>query len=93
MVLLSILPVGLLQAWASVEYGTWHARAAEFLQTGFMDKLRWMRVVRDSIFAFGALVLGWFVLGLLTGRSFDRRAEVREGGADVHPLPERAMGD
>ena len=33
MVLLSMLPVGLMQAWASVEYGTWYARSAEFLQT------------------------------------------------------------
>ncbi len=63
MVLLSLLPIGLMQTWASVEYGTWYARSAEFLQTGFMDKLRWMRVFGDSIFAIGIIVLGWFVLG------------------------------
>jgi hypothetical protein len=28
MVLLSVLPVGLLQAWASLEYGMWYARPA-----------------------------------------------------------------
>ena len=33
MVLLSLLPVGLLQTWASVEKGTWYARSAEFMQT------------------------------------------------------------
>ena len=33
MVLLSMLPIGLMQAWASVEYGTWYARSAEFLHT------------------------------------------------------------
>ena len=33
MVLLSLLPVGLLQTWASVEHGMWYARSAEFLQT------------------------------------------------------------
>src|SRR5207245_1380554 len=32
MVLLSMLPIGLMQAWASVEYGTWFARSAEFMQ-------------------------------------------------------------
>ena len=32
MVILSMLPVGLLQAWASIERGTWYARSAEFLQ-------------------------------------------------------------
>lgn len=69
MVLLSLLPVGLLQAWASVEHGMWYARSAEFTQTGIMDKLRWMRVIGDTLFALGAVVLGWFVLGLKTGWS------------------------
>lgn len=69
MVLLSILPVGLLQTWASVERGTWYARSAEFLQTGLMDRLRWLRVVGDTIFAAGVMALGYFVLGLKTGWS------------------------
>jgi nitric oxide reductase subunit B len=34
----------------------------------------------DTIFAFGALVLGWFVLGLVTGHSFDRGSKVLEEG-------------
>jgi nitric oxide reductase subunit B len=93
MVLLSVLPVGLLQGWASLEYGTWYARSSEFMQTDLMNTLRWLRVIGDSIFAVGALSLGWFVLGLLTGHSFDLRAEVREGESDIHQLPERAMGD
>ena len=33
MVLISMLPIGLMQAWASVEYGTWYARSAEFLHS------------------------------------------------------------
>lgn len=69
MVLLSLLPVGLLQTWASVEHGLWYARSAEFLQTGTMDVLRWLRVVGDTIFAVGILGLGWFVVGLKTGWS------------------------
>jgi len=80
MVLLSLLPIGLLQAWASVQYGTWYARSAEFLQTGGMNVLRWMRVPGDSLFALGALVLGWFVFGLWTGHSYDPSAgAVQEG--------------
>jgi nitric oxide reductase subunit B len=71
MVVLSMLPVGLMQAWASVEYGTWYARSSEFLQTPLLTRLRWMRMFGDSLFAFGALVLGWFVLGLVTGHSFE----------------------
>ena len=38
MVLLSLLPVGLMQTWASVEHGNWYARSAEFLQTSWMDR-------------------------------------------------------
>jgi nitric oxide reductase subunit B len=69
MVLLSLLPVGLLQAWASVERGMWYARSAEFLQTPLMDALRWMRVVGDSVFALGIVGLGAFVLSLKVGRA------------------------
>jgi nitric oxide reductase subunit B len=69
MVLISLLPIGLMQGWASVQYGTWYARSAEFLQTGTMNTLRWMRVPGDSLFAIGALILGWFVFGLWTGAS------------------------
>jgi nitric oxide reductase subunit B len=79
MVLLSVLPIGLMQAWASVEYGTWYARSAEFLQTGIMGRLRWLRMIGDSIFAIGALALGWFVLGLVTGHSYDKTGYVAEG--------------
>ena len=53
MVLLSMLPIGLMQAWASVEYGTWYARSAEFLHSGGMNQLRWMRMIGDTIFAAG----------------------------------------
>jgi nitric oxide reductase subunit B len=93
MVVLSLLPIGLMQTWASVEYGTWYARSAEFLQTGMMDKLRWMRMFGDTTFAVGSLVLGYFIVGLITGHSYDRRkpALVREesdavafGGAHAH---------
>ena len=88
MVLISLLPIGLMQAWASVQYGTWYARSAEFLQTGTMNTLRWMRVPGDSLFALGALVLGWFVLGLLTGHSYDKRGTVQEGEPVVEPVHE-----
>jgi len=84
MVVLSMFPIGIMQAMASIEYGTWYARSAEFLQTPTMQFLRWMRVPGDVLFALGAAMLGWFVLGLLTGHSFekesafDREAEERE---------------
>src|SRR3954447_5413366 len=72
MVILSMLPVGLLQAWASIEHGTWYARSSEFMQSGSMQTLRWMRVPGDILFAIGAALFAWFVLGLLTGHSLDK---------------------
>jgi nitric oxide reductase subunit B len=71
MVVLSMFPIGILQAKASIEYGTWYARSAEFMQSGPMQALRWMRVPGDVLFALGAALLGWFVLGLLTGHSYE----------------------
>ncbi len=70
MLLLSLLPIGLMQTMASVETGYWYARSAEFLQTGIMGTFRWLRVVGDSVFAIGAFGLVIFVIGILTGRSY-----------------------
>jgi nitric oxide reductase subunit B len=70
MVVISLLPVGLMQTWASVEHGYWYARSPEFLQSGLINQLRWLRVIGDTIFAIGCLVLVWFVVGLSTGHSY-----------------------
>jgi nitric oxide reductase subunit B len=70
MVLLSLLPIGLLQAHASVQTGLWYARSAEFLQQDVFVVLRWLRAVGDAIFAAGGLAFGWFVLGLWRGWSY-----------------------
>ncbi len=70
MCVLSLLPVGLMQTWASVDQGYWYARSAEFLQTPVMQNLRWMRVLGDTIFFLGAVALVIFVAGLKTGHSF-----------------------
>jgi nitric oxide reductase subunit B len=69
MVVFSLLPVGLMQTWASVEHGYWYARSAEFLQTDIMETLRWFRAFGDTIFAAGALLFVIFVIGLSTGKS------------------------
>jgi nitric oxide reductase subunit B len=60
------------------------------MQTDVMNRLRWMRIVGDTVFAAGALTLGWFVQGLVTGRSFDTHGRVRAGGSAVVPAEERA---
>ncbi len=85
MVLLSLLPIGLMQTWASVEHGTWYARSAEFMSREIIDLFVWLRTIGDTIFATGALVLGWFVLGLKTGWSFtdEELPYARDGGTPV----------
>ena len=90
MALLSLLPIGLMQTWASVEYGTWYARSAEFLQTGLMNDLRWMRAIGDTTFAVGALILGYFVLGLITGHSYTKGEPVKVNEPEL-ALPSGAV--
>lgn len=78
MVLISVLPVGLMQTWASVKFGMWYARSAEFMNQPILDIFRWLRVIGDTIFTIGALALGWFVLGLKTGHSVEKEIDVSE---------------
>lgn len=75
MIVLSLLPVGLMQTWASVEHGMWYARSANFLQTPLMSKLRWLRVIGDTVFTFGIAGLVWFIIGLKTGWSLAGKQE------------------
>ncbi len=89
MVLLSDLPRGLMQTWASVEQGMWYARSAEFTQTELMDILRWLRVIGDTIFAIGVLALGWFVLGLKTGWSYRDDEPDDQAGPVLEPAAHR----
>lgn len=72
MVLLSVLPIGLAQTFASVKHGLWYARSEEFMQNPWLHHIRWMRIIGDTLFALGTLVLGWFVMGLKTGWSFKK---------------------
>ena len=72
MVLLSILPVGLMQTIASIKHGMWYARSAEFMQDSTISYFRWLRIVGDTIFAAGTVALAWFVIGLKTGWSVNK---------------------
>jgi nitric oxide reductase subunit B len=49
------------------------------MQSPLINRIRWTRIFGDSLFAFGAMVLGGFVLGLLTGHSYDKKNLVKEG--------------
>ena len=79
MALLSLLPMGMLQAIASVNEGMWYARSAEFMQQPVMETLRWLRAIGDTIFAIGMVALALFVVGLKFGWSF------KKGEFDIKP--------
>lgn len=75
MVLISTLPVGMMQTWASVEHGMWYARSADFLHSDIVKTFQWLRIIGDTIFAIGAIILGWFVIGLKLGWSLTKDHE------------------
>ncbi|MCA9728341.1 MAG: cbb3-type cytochrome c oxidase subunit I, partial [Candidatus Eisenbacteria bacterium] len=87
MVVLSLLPIGLAQTWASVEHGLWFARSAEFLQQPALQTLRWMRLVGDVVFLSGVVALAWFLLGLITGHSYRTFGETARDGGKVARRP------
>jgi nitric oxide reductase subunit B len=72
MIVLSLLPIGLMQAYASMEHGLWFARSAEFMQQPLVVALRWLRIVGDTVFLVGVAALTWFLIGLKTGWSYAR---------------------
>lgn len=69
MILISLLPIGLMQTWASVNLGMWYAQSATFMSRDIVHFFVWMRIIGDTIFAVGALALVWFIIGLKTGWS------------------------
>ena len=75
MVVLSLLPVGFMQTWASVEHGYWFARSSEFLYSPAVQVFKWLRAPGDIVFALGITILVLFVFGLATGHSLKKPVE------------------
>ena len=84
MLLANMFPIGILQAVASIQTGTWYARSAEFMQRPEMQTLRWMRVPGDVLFSIGAVILGLFVIGLITGHSYEKPGAQEAVNAEQH---------
>ena len=82
MIVLSLLPIGLMQTWASIEHGLWYARSAEFMQQPVMEVLRWLRTIGDTVFLIGVGALAYFVTGLITGWSYQKAGFGHEGSID-----------
>ncbi|WP_282072453.1 nitric-oxide reductase large subunit [Polaribacter atrinae] len=62
MVFLSMLPVGIIQAYTSITKGYSFARDAELLYSPTVQTLKWMRVIGDVIFSFGIFYFCWFTI-------------------------------
>jgi nitric oxide reductase subunit B len=92
MVVLSMLPIGLLQTIASVEHGLWYARSMEFMKQPYMENLKWLRVVGDTMFAVGIVALAWFIFGLKGGWSLiddeEKPTLTKENTAEKERQPE-----
>ena len=65
MVLISLLPIGLIQAWASITHGLWFARSEEFMQQPLLQNLRWARLIGDTILIIGAVAFFWQIVKVL----------------------------
>lgn len=59
MIVVSLLPVGVIQAYGSIKYGLWYARSEEFLQLDILVILRWVRTLADLVFIGGACCVAW----------------------------------
>ncbi|MES2130612.1 MAG: nitric-oxide reductase large subunit [Pseudomonadota bacterium] len=69
MVFLSLVPAGIYQAEASISTGMWFARSPEVVHSAFMERMVWLRVPGDIVFAAGVLMLALFAWRLLRGDS------------------------
>ena len=59
MIATSLLPIGAIQAAASISTGLWYARSENFLQQDLLETLRWIRTLSDLIFIGGACCFAW----------------------------------
>ncbi|MEM9649734.1 MAG: nitric-oxide reductase large subunit [Bacteroidota bacterium] len=62
MVVLSLLPVGIIQAYTSITKGYSFARDAELLYSPTVQTLKWLRMVGDTIFSVGIFYFCWFTI-------------------------------
>lgn len=69
MILTSLLPIGIYQAAASIKEGLWYARSEEFMQQDFLQTLRWIRMIGDTVFIVGAVAFAAQVTRVLVKKA------------------------
>ena len=73
MLVISLLPIGILQAIESIQNGYWSCRSETFMRTDLMQTIRWLRMPGDVLLASGELLLVYFIIGLKTGWSLTKK--------------------
>ncbi|CAI8817777.1 nitric oxide reductase subunit B [Pseudomonas sp. IT-P12] len=74
MIFTSLLPIGILQFYASASQGLWYARSEAFMQQDLLQTLRWVRTFGDIVFLVGAFAVIWQIAGGLLFSSRHPRA-------------------
>ena len=74
MIVTSLLPIGILQFYASASQGLWYARSEAFMQQDLLQTLRWVRTFGDVVFLVGAFAVIWQIAGGLLFSSRHPRA-------------------
>ncbi|WP_419709484.1 nitric-oxide reductase large subunit [Pseudomonas sp. NFX224] len=74
MIVTSLLPIGILQFYASASQGLWYARSEAFMQQDLLQTLRWVRTFGDIVFLVGAFAVIWQIVGGLLFSSRHPRA-------------------
>lgn len=75
MILITLLPIGLMQVGESFTYGFWSARSFEFYRQPLVHALLWARVLPDGVFiGVGVMPLAWFAV-----TAFFHQRQAREG--------------
>jgi len=62
MVIFSLLPIGIIQAYTSITKGYSFARDADLLYSPVVQTLKWLRMIGDVIFSVGIFYFCWFTI-------------------------------
>jgi nitric oxide reductase subunit B len=83
MVFMSLLPTGVIQAFASIDNGLWFARSPEVIHSPVVQTLVWLRVPGDVVFGAGAFTLAAFAARLVLSRP---RPQAADDAAPALPM-------
>jgi nitric oxide reductase subunit B len=62
MIVFSLLPIGIIQAYTSITKGYSFARDSDLLYSPTIQTLKWMRMIGDVIFSAGIFYFCWFTI-------------------------------